>query len=79
MVCDDLFFSRYRRESSATTTLGDGSDHQGAAQALLEAMYGEAYTEEDKAGVVDQLLDVKLLEDTDNDGTMLSADRISQW
>lgn len=67
VVCDDLFFARYQQSSGAAQTLAQkenvGVDR--AAEALLSAMYGEAYTEDEKHQLVEDLLDVRLLPATD--------------
>ena len=78
VVCDDLFFARYRRESNLTTTLSkdEGVSVATAADALLTALYGDTYNEEDKTRVVDDLLDVRLLPATNVEGVEFNAERI---
>ena len=46
VVCDDLFFARYRHQSGAASTLAKNEkvNIEAAASALLSAMFGEAYT-----------------------------------
>ena len=80
MVCDDLFFARYRHESAPARSLAasGAEDVKDAAQALLSAMFGDAYNEEEKALVVQELLDTRILPATDGQGVAFSADRIRQ-
>ena len=80
VVCDDLFFARYRSNSAAAKTLGDqhNASMDQAAKSLLGAMFGDAYTEEEKSEVVDDLLDARLLPATGVDGIQFNKDRIQE-
>lgn len=80
VVHDDLFFARYRRESDITTSLSkqQGVDVTSAASALLSSMFGDAYNEEEKTGVVDGLLDTRLLPATDLEGVIFDKERVEQ-
>ncbi len=80
VVCDDLFFARYRRSSSPAESLSEsvGSSVGSAASALLSALYGEAYTEADKHDVMDHLLDTRLLPATDGQGVHFNKDRMQE-
>ena len=58
VLCDDLFFARYRRSASLARTLTSrsaGSELE--TSDLFETVFGESHTESDKASVVDELLD----------------------
>lgn len=78
VVCDDLFFARYRRESSPVTALSKSNNGsmESAAGALLKALYGEATTEEQKHVMMEDLLDTRVLPATDGRGVQFEADRI---
>jgi hypothetical protein len=80
VVCDDLFFSRYRRESSAVQSLADseGVSIAQAARDLLETMYGDTVNEDEKARVVDGLLDTRLLPATDVEGVEFNEERLKE-
>ena len=82
MVCDDLFFARYRQDSAPVQTLAASSpsaeNMDEAAQAMLAAMFGDAYNEEEKVHVVQELLDTRILPATDGQGVAFSSDRIKQ-
>lgn len=81
VVCDDLFFARYRRSSSLTQTLAranSGVNIEQAALQLLSAMFGDCRTEDEKLLMVEDLLDVKLLPGTNMDGVHFNKDRIQE-
>ena len=69
VVCDDLFFARYRRD-----TAGGANE----SEALLAAMFGDADVEDKKADVVEDLLDTRLLPANDGEGVHLSKDRLDK-
>ena len=78
VVCDDLFFARYRQSSTPATTLAqsEATTVDDAARALLSAMYGDAYTELEKSDLVGQLLDVRLLPGTDAAGVHFNKEQL---
>ena len=55
-----------------------GVDVSSAASALLSSMFGSAYNEDEKAGVVEGLLDTRLLPATGVDGVIFDRARIEQ-
>ena len=80
VVCDDLFFARYRRHSAPAKALsqsGEGST-DAAAKSLLSAMFGNTQTEDEKGDVVEELLDVRLLPATDGQGVQFNKDRMEE-
>lgn len=81
VVCDDLFFARYRQSSGISQTLAKknpGVSVEQAALQLLQAMFGDCRTEDDKMKVVNDLLDVKLLPGTDKEGVHFNKERMQQ-
>ena len=80
VVCDDLFFARYRRSSSAAKTLAHTNDVnvESAADTLLSIMFGDAPTEEEKVDVVKELLDTRILPGTDGKGVTFTRDRVQE-
>ncbi len=79
MVCDDLFFARYSRDSPAAHSLAEGgASLEAAASALITAMFGDAVTEEQKSHMVEELLDVRLLDGVDGEGVTFSKDRLDE-
>ena len=80
VVCDDLFFARYRRSSSAAKTLAhtDDVNVESAADTLLSIMFGDAPTEEEKVDVVKELLDTRILPGTDGKGVTFTRDRVQE-
>ena len=73
VVCDDLFFARYRRSAKYPDERTDS-----AAGTLLSAMFDNANTGEEKSDVVEELLDVKLLPSTDVEGVHFNKGRIEE-
>ena len=73
VVCDDMFFARYRRSAKYSDTR-EGAD--GSSGALLSAMFNDAHSEEQKSDVVEDLLDVRLLPATDVEGVHFNKERI---
>ena len=74
-----MFFARYRSSSSAVKTLSkdhDNSSMNDSASALLQALYGEAYTEPEKHEMLDDLLDTRILPATDGNGLQFNSERI---
>ncbi|EDO39341.1 predicted protein, partial [Nematostella vectensis] len=81
VVCDDLFFSRYRRSSALSHTLASLSpevDVESASKELLEAVFGDAHVEADKANVVEELLDLKLLRGANKEGVHFTQEGIKE-
>ncbi|VDI46614.1 Hypothetical predicted protein, partial [Mytilus galloprovincialis] len=81
VVCDDLFFARYRQSSGISKTLAKknpGVSVEHAALQLLQAMFGDCRTEDEKMKVVEDLLDVKLLPGTDTEGVHFNKERMQQ-
>lgn len=79
VVCDDLFFARYRRTSALARTLSSLSaddDLESASRMLLESVFGDAHTEADKSNVVEGLLDAKLLRGANKDGVHFTNEGI---
>lgn len=77
VLCDDLFFARYRRSASLARTLTSrsaGSELE--TSDLFETVFGESHTESDKASVVDELLDLKLLRGTNKDGVHFTQEAL---
>lgn len=71
VICDDLFFSRYRRSSALSQTLASlpGSIKvEEASRELLESVFGDSHTEADKSNVVEELLDLRLLRGANREG-----------
>lgn len=74
VVCDDLFFARYRRNSAPNS--GSQRNVGQAAVQMLQALFGDCKTEDEKIKMVDDLLDVKLLPGTDMEGVHFNKDRL---
>ena len=72
VVCSDLFFARFRRSTQPRT-----DNVQGALQ-LLQSMFGECHTEDEKVKMVDDLLDVKLLPATNVEGVHFNTERLRE-
>ena len=86
VLCDDLFFARYRRSSALAQTLSSmpkRTDLEQASSELFESVFGEVHTESDKGNVVDELLDVQLLRGTNKDGVHFTqeglVERLSKY
>lgn len=71
VVCDDLFFSRYRTEGGLT------GDKQ-SAKTMLTSLFGEAQTENEKANVIDGLIDTRILPSTDAKGISFNPEMIKE-
>ena len=80
VVCDDLFFARYRRSSSTAKALAhtDDANVESAANTLLSIMFGNAQTEDEKVDVVKELLDTRILPGTDGKGVTFTSDRVQE-
>lgn len=80
VVCDDLFFARYKQQSQPARALTETApgNLQEAAKALLTAMFDNAYNEDEKGRVVDDLIDTRLLPATDGKGTTFTPEKIKQ-
>lgn len=80
VVCDDLFFARYRRSTSLSKSMEETNDGsvETASTKLLEAMFGDCHTEEEKRNMVDELLDVSLLPATDIEGVHFDKKRLQE-
>nr|XP_054760150.1 uncharacterized protein LOC129266333 [Lytechinus pictus] len=88
VVCNDLFFARYRSKNSPRDTTSD-RDGEGIStleeppldptqsQALIDAMFGGEQLETEKEDSVERLLDVKLLHGSDEDGVHFNKDLLS--
>ena len=79
VMCDDLFFARYRRSSALARTLSSlppKDDLESASRVLLESVFGDAHTEADKSNVVEGLLDAKLLRGANKDGVHFTHEGI---
>ena len=75
VVCDDLFFARFRRNTAGT--IRNEPSVEGAAK-LLQQMFGNCHTEDEKIKMVDDLLDVKLLPSTTSEGVHFNAERLKE-
>lgn len=79
-MCDDMFFARYRASSTASKSLAETKSNykslNDAANALLKALYGDAYTEPEKHNVMSDLLDTRILPATDGTGVQFTSERI---
>ena len=81
VICDDLFFARYRRSSALASTIAslpEEVDLEEASRQLLESVFGDAHTEADKSDVVKELLDAKLLRGASKDGVHFTPEGILQ-
>lgn len=79
VICDDLFFARYRRSSALARTLSSlpaSDDLESASRVLLESVFGDAHTEADKENMVEGLLDVKLLRGANKEGVHFTHEGI---
>lgn len=75
VVCDDLFFSRFRRNTTGSIKNEPSVD---GALRLLQQMFGSCHTEDEKIKMVEDLLDVKLLPATNYEGVHFNADRLRE-
>lgn len=77
---DDLFFARYRQNSSASKALAKSApiEIDMAAKSLLSSMFDNAGNEDVKSDVVEDLLDVRLLPGTNVDGVSFSPERLAE-
>ena len=80
VVCDDLFFARYRRSTAAAKALAHSDDInvERAADTLLSIMFGDAQTEDEKVDVVKELLDTRILPATNGKGVTFTPDRVQE-
>ena len=86
VVCNDLFFARYRqRQTTTNNTIAtqptqqqqEAEQIESAAKTLLESIDVEgAISEIEKEESVDQLLDMKLLKGTDGDGVHVTQEAL---
>lgn len=81
VVCDDLFFARYRRSSNLAQTLAnDNGNVEKAAGQFLEIVFNNRHNEESKSQGVEDLIDMKLLPGTDGKGVHFNSQRIAdRW
>lgn len=79
VVCDDLFFARYKRTTglSQSVAKATGVNVEQAALQMLQAMFGGCRTEDEKMKMVDDLLDVKLLPGTNMEGVHFNKNRLN--
>ena len=73
VVCSDFFFARFRQARKPQSQ----ENTQGALQ-LLQSMFGECHTEDEKVKMVDDLLDVKLLPATNVEGVHFNTERLKE-
>lgn len=80
VVCDDLFFARYRRTTGLSQSIAKstGVNVEQAALHMLQAMFGGCRTEDEKMKMVDDLLDVKLLPGTNMEGVHFNKNRLNE-
>ncbi|WAR00886.1 hypothetical protein MAR_025258, partial [Mya arenaria] len=76
VVCDDLFFARFRRNTQGTIK-NEPSSLEGGVK-LLQQMFGQCHTEDEKIKMVDDLLDVKLLPSTTAEGIHFNTQRLKE-
>ena len=75
VVCDDLFFARFRKSTSGS--IKNEPSPAGSVQ-LLQEMFGKCHTEDEKVKMVDDLLDVKLLPSTTTEGVHFNTERLKE-
>lgn len=75
VVCDDLFFARFRQ--STVGSIKNEPSVDGALR-LLQNMFGQCHTEDEKVKMVDDLLDVKLLPATNLEGVHFNSERLKE-
>ena len=76
VVCDDLFFARFRRSTQGTIK-AEPSPLEGGVK-FLQQMFGQCVTEDEKIKMVDDLLDVKLLPSTTTEGVHFNTARLKE-
>ncbi|XP_033646870.1 uncharacterized protein LOC117306372 isoform X1 [Asterias rubens] len=76
VICNDLFFARYRHNATLPSVPEPGSSEGG--HKVLEALMGSVETGSEKDETVEKLLDVKLLRGTDEDGVRFTNDRLQE-
>lgn len=86
VICDDLFFSRYRRSSALSQTIASLPDSikvEEASRELLESVFGDSHTEADKSNIVEELLDLRLLRGANREGVHFTQegliDRLTKY
>lgn len=86
VICDDLFFSRYRRSSALSQTLASLPSSvkvEDASRELLESVFGDSHTEADKSNIVEELLDLRLLRGANREGVHFTQegliDRLTKY
>lgn len=89
VVCNDLFFARYRSKNSPRDTASD-RDGEGIStleeppldpaqsKALIDAMFGGEQLETEKEDSLERLMDVKLLHGSDEDGVHFNKELLSE-
>lgn len=79
VVCDDLFFARYRRstELSQSLTRPEGRSVEEGANRVLSSIFNSCHSEDEKGHVITDLLDTRLLPATDGTGVHFNEDRIN--
>ena len=75
VVCDDLFFARFRRNTAGSIKNEPSVD---GAVKLLQQMFGNCHTEDEKVKMVEDLLDVKLLPATNMEGVHFNSERLKE-
>lgn len=65
VVCNDLFFARYKRSSALSSAMmafpEETAQLEDAGKFILESVFGDAHNESDRQNVIDELLDTNLL------------------
>lgn len=65
VVCNDLFFARYKRSSALSSAMmafpEETAQLEDAGKFVLESVFGDAHNEVDRQNVIDELLDTHLL------------------
>lgn len=70
VVCNDLFFARYKRSSALSSAMmsfpEETAQLEDAGKFVLESVFGDAHNEIDRQNVIDELLDTNLLRSSKN-------------
>nr|XP_002738967.1 PREDICTED: uncharacterized protein LOC100369241 [Saccoglossus kowalevskii] len=82
VLCHDLFFARYRRSSSLlslkSASKAEQSKEEQDSRMMLEMLFGDSHLDADQRNMVDELMDVKLLRDTNNEGVHFDKDNMDE-
>ena len=79
VVCNDLFFARYRHHpdtSKEATSEQSEEKVENAAKTLLESITGDDGAEREREESVTEILDVKLMKGADGDGVHMTQEAL---